>query len=109
MSRSFVVRVASVFVLSSAILTVPACTPETVDTVDRETFIRVYLELRAAALDAEDATLVQADRDRILEKYGITAEDMVAFADAHGSDVAFMRDLWNEIETRLDVDSLAAP
>jgi hypothetical protein len=109
MSRSFVTRAASSIVLSAAILSMWTCTEETVAPVDRETFIQVYLELRVAALDSEDASIVQVDRERILEKYGITAEDMVAFADAHGSDVDYMRDLWNEIEIRLDVDSLSAP
>lgn len=109
MSRSPVHRTVTSLLACAAILTLWNCTPESASTVDRETFIRVYVELRASALDSEDATLVEAARERILQRHGITAEELVAFADAHGADVEFMRDLWEEIETRLDVDSISAP
>lgn len=74
--------------------------------MQRETFIQVYVELRAAALGHDDATVTDAERERILSSHGVAAEDLVTFAEVHGRDPAYMRDVWNEIEERLNVDSL---
>lgn len=75
-------------------------------TMDRETFIDVYVELRVAALGHDDATVTPGERERILASHGVAAEDLVTFAEVHGRDPAFMRDVWNEIEDRLNVDAL---
>lgn len=85
---------------------VTGCEQPPVTAVDRETFVRAYVEIRAAALETEDAQPTERQREEILDRYGVTAEDLVEFVEVHGEDVDFMRELWNDIEVRLEVDSL---
>ncbi len=68
------------------------------DTPDRETFIAIYVDLRIAAIDNSVQEIHPAERDSILEAYGVTADDMVAFAESYGRDVRFMTELWAEVE-----------
>lgn len=84
-----------------------ACDRRPVTAVDRETFIRAYTEVRVAALENEEAIPTEAQREAILSRFGVTKEQMVEFVEAHGADTDYMQALWNEIEQRLDVDSLA--
>ncbi len=76
--------------------------PVSDDPIDRETFIDAYVELRAAAVGTEGFAVTDEERDRILESHGVDGEELLRFADAHGRDVEFMREVWNEVETRLD-------
>lgn len=55
-----------------------------------------------AALGAEGDTVATAQRARILSEHGVTEEDLLDFAGIHGDDVVFMREVWNEVEARLD-------
>lgn len=89
---------------TAAAVVLPGCGPEEEATIPRETFVAAYVELRVAALERDDARVPDADRDRILAEHGVTAEDMVAFAEVRGRDPAFMRDVWAEIEERLNVN-----
>lgn len=84
----------------------PGCEEAETTAVDRETFVRAYVEIRAAALETEDAEPTEALREEILGRYDVTARDLVEFVEAHGEDVQFMRELWDDIEVRLEVDSL---
>ena len=93
--------------LVAAILFSWGCADDTATTIDRETFIDVYVEIRVAALGTEDATLLPADRDRILESYAVSVDDLVEFAEVHGEDPTFMQEVWNDIESRLNVDSIS--
>ena len=68
------------------------------DIPDRETFIAIYVDLRMAAMDHSVQEIQPAERDSILEAYGVTADDMVAFADSYGRNVRYMTELWAEIE-----------
>lgn len=79
-----------------------AASPSTYDGVDRETFIATYVDLRTAAIRAEDHELSDAERARILTRHGVTEEALLGFAAFHGEDVAFMRGVWDEVEARLD-------
>jgi len=92
--------------LALAVLLLGGCAPEAPDTISRETFVQVYVELRVAALDRDDATLAAADRERILSSHGVTGEDLLNFAEVHSQDPAFMRAVWSEIEERLNTDSV---
>lgn len=88
------------------VILVAACSgdqgPETSGAVDREAFIATYVDLRAAALGSASATLTDQAREEVLTRHGVTEEGLVAFAELHGRDVDFMRDVWNDIESRLD-------
>ena len=68
------------------------------DILDRETFIAVYVDLRLAAMDDRSQEIQPAKRDSILEAYGVTANDLVAFADSHGRNIRYMTELWADVE-----------
>jgi hypothetical protein len=70
--------------------------------VSRDAFIDVYVELRVAALRTEEGVLPDSARSRILADHGVTEDALHDFVDDRASDLAFMRDLWNTIEARLD-------
>jgi len=72
------------------------------DILDRETFVSVYVDLRMAALDNRAQEIHPIERDSILEAHGVTADDLVAFADAHGDDVRYMARLWSEVEDTIN-------
>ena len=84
----------------------PSCSGGTTgvpeDTAGREAFIGAYLGLRIAALSSESTDLEDEIRDSILAAYSVTDQDLLDFVDMHGEDVEFMRDLWTEVETRLN-------
>lgn len=75
-------------------------TPEGV--IDRETFIEAYVELRVAALDTDTARIAASDREAVLAELGITEDDLVEFVEVHAADLEYMRDVWNEVEVRMD-------
>ncbi|GMR12364.1 MAG: hypothetical protein BMS9Abin29_0553 [Gemmatimonadota bacterium] len=68
------------------------------DTLDRDTFIAIYVDLRIAAMDNLEQEIHPTERDSILEAYGLTTDDLVAFADSHGRDIRYMTELWAEVE-----------
>ncbi len=70
--------------------------------IDRETFIATFVDLRATALRSDERVLSDDARAEVLERHGVTAEDLLRFADAYGRDVELMRDVWNEVEVQLD-------
>lgn len=70
--------------------------------LDRETFIATYVELRSAAVRQGTAELTDATRTEVLTRMGTTEEALIAFVEAHGEDVDFMRALWDEVEGRLE-------
>jgi predicted small secreted protein len=71
-------------------------------TLDRETFIAVYVELRVMALQEGAPGLTDTERQEVLDRHQVTEEQLLEFANEHGGDVPFMRDVWDEIEARLD-------
>ena len=79
------------------------CGPEAPEgVIDREVFIEAYVDLRIAALDAENQEIGEAARDAILASHGIEADDLLEFAEVHARDLELMRDVWNEVEVRMD-------
>ncbi len=77
--------------------------------MERSTFVDVYVALRLSALQTPDANLPEAARDSILGEYDVSADDLVAFAEAHGRNPEYMLEVWRDIESRLNipVDSTA--
>ena len=72
-------------------------------TIDREVFISAYVELRAEALLNDSGQITGEEREQVLQEHGVTEDDLMAFAEIHGRDVAFMRGVWDEVEERLDL------
>ncbi len=70
--------------------------------VARAQFVETYVDLRVSALRREDETLTDSARAAVLSRHGVTEDQLLDFASAHGDDLEFMRDLWNEVEARLD-------
>lgn len=80
-----------------------ACGPSTPEgVIDRETFIEAYVELRVAALSTDTARIAASDREAVLDEMGITEDDLIEFVEVHATDLEFMRDVWNEVELRMD-------
>jgi hypothetical protein len=95
---SFALRLVPLFLAATA-----ACTSGApAETIERDVFIDTYVDLRVAALDTDSGTVAAADRDAILEQHGVTEEELVAFADANSAELEFMRDVWTEVEERMD-------
>ena len=81
-----------------------ACSGGSADSIDREVFIATYVDLRMAALETDSARIGIAERDEILQRHGVSADDMKTFTEVHSGDLDFMRDVWNEVEVRMDVE-----
>ncbi len=89
----------------AAIAGVAACGGATggdTDTMDREVFVQTYVDLRVSALETDSQRLATPAREAILSEHGVTAEELTRFADANAADLEFMREVWNEIELRMD-------
>jgi hypothetical protein len=79
--------------------------PVASDVIDRQTFVDTYVDLRLAAVQAPDFRVPSAERDQILQRHGVSAEDLVRFADAYGRDLELMNEVWSEIEARVQESS----
>lgn len=70
--------------------------------IDRETFIEVYVDLRAGAVRNPELALPEEERDRILSSHGVDEASLMAFVDAYGRELDFMNELWAEVERRVE-------
>lgn len=98
--------------LALALAAVGACAgggTETPEVIDREVFIDAYVDLRVIAVGSEDGVVDDMERSEVLGRHGITEADLLDFAEAHGADAEFMRDVWAEIERRLEEEPLEPP
>ena len=68
---------------------------------ERERFIIAYVELRIWSLRMGTTRIGDAVRDSLLAAHDVTEDELVSFVDTYGTDVEFMRDVWNDIETRI--------
>lgn len=93
------------FLLLASVSVAAACGGSPTDdatAIDRQTFIDAYVDLRVAALQADDFVVPIEERDAILARHGLDADDMLRFADVHGRDVDFMNGIWAEVEQRIE-------
>ncbi len=70
-------------------------------TIDPDTFIATYVDLRLAVLRAEPGEMNDSIRAAILARHDVTQEQLEQFAKVHGSNVAYMRSIWGRVETIL--------
>ena len=70
--------------------------------ISDEVFVSTYVELRATALRHVSRVILDAERDSVLAEAGVTEEELLAFVEFHGSDVAYMRSVWDQVERQLD-------
>jgi hypothetical protein len=76
-------------------------TPTAETSIDRETFIATYVDLRLSALGTQSGVITDAERARVLEKHSVTEDDLLGFADAWGPDPEAMKGVWEEVQRRL--------
>lgn len=72
------------------------------ETIPREKFMEAYIELRITGLKAEGQEMTLTMRNRVLDSLGVTEEELLHFVDVHGTDVGYMRSLWEEVDSVLD-------
>jgi hypothetical protein len=72
------------------------------EAVDRDTFIATYVDLRMAALSSQSESVSPDRRRSILGEHGVTAQGLLSFVETHGRDVEYMKEVWDEVETRMD-------
>jgi hypothetical protein len=70
--------------------------------ITREEFVRAFSELRVSALREESGDIAPEERDRILAGLGLTPEDLIDFVEAHGRDMDFMQEVWEEVDHNLE-------
>lgn len=75
--------------------------PEEARTIDRETFVATYVDLRLAALQDTTASITPAQRERVLSEHGVTRQQLLRFVEVHGRRVEFMRDVWDAVDERI--------
>lgn len=76
--------------------------------ITREKFVQAFSELRVSALRSEGGDIVPEERDRILAELGLTPEDLIEFVEAHGRDLPFMQEVWEEVDHNLETRRKAA-
>ena len=70
--------------------------------IDREVFVAVYVDLRAAAVVTEDGEITDEAREKVLARHGTSETDVLNFAEYHAEDLVLMRQVWDEIEVLLE-------
>lgn len=81
---------------------------EAASPVDRDTFVAVWVDLRLAALASPGEAPDPVTRERIVERHGTTEQELLAFVEAHGRDIAYMERVWQDVEARMNELSPAA-
>jgi hypothetical protein len=76
--------------------------PAPAEVPDREAFVASYIDLRVEALTTAGGELTDEGRAEVLARHTVTEDQLVAFVNYHGENLTFMRDVWNDIELRLD-------
>lgn len=69
--------------------------------IGRDTFIATYVDLRLAVLEAVPGAMNDSVRSAILSRHGVTEQQLQDFVKVHGSNVQYMRDVWNRVEDRI--------
>jgi hypothetical protein len=70
--------------------------------IDRETFIEVYVELRASGVRNPGFRISEEARDEILARHGVDEAALLTFVDAYGMELDYMNELWAEVERRIE-------
>jgi hypothetical protein len=71
------------------------------ETITREQFVDVIVQLRQADAATDDPAEFEASKATILGDAGITDSMLIAYSRVHGSDIAFMAEVWDTIARRL--------
>ena len=69
--------------------------------ISREQYIDTYVEILLAADEEPDSVAASERAKEILERRGITQEELMAYAEHYIDDPEHLAEVWMEIETRL--------
>ena len=75
--------------------------------IERDLFVQTYVEIRMTALYNGSRTITPAQKEEVLAERGVSEDDLRLFIETHGPDLAYMRDLWADIEA--EILSLLSP
>ena len=74
--------------------------------ISREEFVEAYVALRLAALEesggSDGVPISPEARERVLAEQGVTKEELSRFAEIKGGDVVYMKELWRDVESRME-------
>lgn len=70
--------------------------------LDREVYIDAMARLTFADIVLFEEHQLDSARVAILTELGTTGEELVAFAERHGDDIAYMHEVWTRIRERVD-------
>lgn len=88
--------------LAAALIFAAGCNEDAPETISREAFIETYMALRIAELSESGGEVISAEaRERVLDEQGVTEEELFGFAEVHGGDVDFMKEVWKEVDSLL--------
>jgi hypothetical protein len=79
----------------------PSADPAGSQSIQREQFVQVVVELRQAEQQARTAPDFEERKAEILARHGVTEEELMQFAARHGSEVRVMLEIWDTIHARL--------
>jgi len=76
--------------------------PDTTATISPHDFVSTYVDLRLAVLNTGETTeLTDSTRAAILDRHGVTEQDLLEFVNVHGNDPTFMKAVWDSVEVSL--------
>ncbi len=83
------------------LLSLSGCKSEESGRLSREEYIEVFVEILLAAEETRDSVAATYATLAILEKHGLTEDDLIEFANRYVDDAQGLADIWAEIEERL--------
>ena len=73
--------------------------------IEKDRFIEAYIELRRAAVEvgqaADSVPAFAAKKSEILERHGISSQDLIDYIEANSSHLSEMTAIWDTIHRRL--------
>jgi len=94
-------RVLGASLALGTLLSLSGCTSEESGRLTREEYIEVFVEILLAAEETRDSVAATYATLAILERRGLTEEDLLEFANRYVDDAQGLADIWAEIEERL--------
>jgi len=102
----FTVRFVTLLTLGTLTLAATGCRggdaqEEGGETISRARFIETYVELRLAGLRSGDPDLTLDGQREVLDRMGVTEDEMIAFVEHWGTDGDLMVGIWEEVDSLL--------
>jgi hypothetical protein len=100
----FVPRFVSLLATGTVVLSALACGGGNTlehdgETISRAQFIETYVELRKAGLRSRQMELTLDEQKAVLERTGVTEEELLAFAEYWGTNGEIMLGIWEEVDS----------